>query len=357
MSSTTPIATPAQSPCKAAVATSARVTSFTLRRLATPTAAATKSEPPATTPVARAVTDNEPQQLLPSPRAGSVATGEPHGEDSPAQAALRPQIAALASWAKMGEIDRVIKTVTAALCSYHRQTAARLHEKAHALVQMGGSANLAAAAALYDLVIEIMGADHLETAATLHETVSQPTPLTAIPAPATEVASTMDEPTATTTATDGAPATPDHAAASAHRSMSAVLLGTPAPPARGPQLQQSRSAEVPRYAELVARSDSHSGEVDGFCSSLAAAAVLLHHRLRSGLQHARSLIALADRVATLRDWLPPCFWQLVCIGLCVVMLNTPVCRDPCAKTKFEIVFHSIIESLTPAASPISVSAT
>jgi hypothetical protein len=78
------------------------------------------------------------------------------------------------------------------------------------------------------------------TAATLHEAVSHPTPLTAVPAPAAEVASTMDEPTAT--ATDGTPATPDHAAASARRSTTprtaptksagrstpAVLLGTPA---------------------------------------------------------------------------------------------------------------------------------
>jgi hypothetical protein len=88
MSSTTPIATPAQSPCKAAVATPARVTDPPCIDAATPTAAATKSEPRgATTPVVRAATDDEPQQQQLPPCAGSVATGGPHGEDSPAASA------------------------------------------------------------------------------------------------------------------------------------------------------------------------------------------------------------------------------------------------------------------------------
>jgi hypothetical protein len=130
MSSTTPITTPAQSPCKAAVATPARVTDPPCIDAATPTAAATKSEPRApTTPVVRAATDDEPQQQPLPPCAGSVATDEPHGEDSPAPALKK-----------------------------------------------------------------------LRTEATLHEAVSQPTPLTAVPAPAAEVASTTDEPTATATA-------------------------------------------------------------------------------------------------------------------------------------------------------------
>jgi hypothetical protein len=50
--------------------------------------------------------------------------------------------------------DRVIEIKTAALGADHPDTAVTLHEKASALVQMGGSANLAAAVALYDRVIE-----------------------------------------------------------------------------------------------------------------------------------------------------------------------------------------------------------
>jgi hypothetical protein len=69
--------------------------------------------------------------------------------------------------------DRVIKINTAALGAHHPSTAATLHEKAIALARMGGSANLAAAVALYDRVIDIktaaLGADHPSTAATLHE--------------------------------------------------------------------------------------------------------------------------------------------------------------------------------------------
>jgi deoxycytidylate deaminase len=69
--------------------------------------------------------------------------------------------------------DRVIDIDTAALGADHLETANTLHAKANALVQMGGSANLAAAVALYDRVIEIftaaLGADHPSTATTLHE--------------------------------------------------------------------------------------------------------------------------------------------------------------------------------------------
>jgi serine/threonine protein kinase len=67
--------------------------------------------------------------------------------------------------------DRVIEIKTA-LGSYHPSVAVTLHEKAIALKQMGGSANLAAAVELYDRVVEIGTAalemDHLETAAALH---------------------------------------------------------------------------------------------------------------------------------------------------------------------------------------------
>jgi hypothetical protein len=72
--------------------------------------------------------------------------------------------------------DRVIDIETAALGADHPSTANTLHDKANALVQMGGSANLAAAVALYDRVIEIrtaaLGADHPSTANTLHEKAS-----------------------------------------------------------------------------------------------------------------------------------------------------------------------------------------
>jgi hypothetical protein len=61
--------------------------------------------------------------------------------------------------------DRVIEINTAALGADHLATAATLHQKANALVKMGGSANLSAAIALYDRVIDIntaaLGADHL----------------------------------------------------------------------------------------------------------------------------------------------------------------------------------------------------
>jgi hypothetical protein len=64
--------------------------------------------------------------------------------------------------------DRVIDINTAALGADHPSTAATLHVKAYALVQMGGSANLAAAVGLYNRVIEIktaaLGAGHPETA-------------------------------------------------------------------------------------------------------------------------------------------------------------------------------------------------
>jgi hypothetical protein len=53
--------------------------------------------------------------------------------------------------------DRVMEIGTAALGADHPSTATTLDEKANALVQMGGSANLAAAVALYDRVIEIDG--------------------------------------------------------------------------------------------------------------------------------------------------------------------------------------------------------
>jgi hypothetical protein len=99
-------------------------------------------------------------------------------------------------------------------------------------------------------------------------------------------------------------------------------------------------AQLALLRERVARSEAHRGEVDRFWSSLAAA-VLPHHRRRSGLQDARSLVALAGRVSTLRGWL--CFW-LVCIVLCG-FVRSRARRTPLAK------------SLTPAASPIAVSAT
>jgi hypothetical protein len=68
--------------------------------------------------------------------------------------------------------DRVIEIDSAAWGADHPQTAVTLHQKADALVRMGGSGNLSAALALYDRVIEIktaaFGADHPETAAALH---------------------------------------------------------------------------------------------------------------------------------------------------------------------------------------------
>jgi hypothetical protein len=277
MSSTTPIATPAQSPCKGRRRHPRTRDGPPCIDAATPTAAATKSEPRAPTPLVRA----------------------------------------------------------AALGADHPSTATTLSKKAHALERMGGSANLAAAAALYDLVIEIMGADHpdaatlhekanalvqmngsanraaaialydlataaLKAAATLHEAVSHPTPLTAVPAPAAEFA-TMDEPTATTTATDGAPATPDHAVASARRSTTsrtattksagrstpAVLLGTPA-----------------RRTPLA-----------GHCAVESAL-----HRLEENEAYTTEALSflqaesLADCFATVFNWL--CFW-LVFTVLCV----------------------------------------
>jgi hypothetical protein len=64
--------------------------------------------------------------------------------------------------------DRVIEIKTAALGADHIETANTLHGKATVLVLMGGSANLAAAVALYDRAIEVktaaLGADHPETA-------------------------------------------------------------------------------------------------------------------------------------------------------------------------------------------------
>jgi hypothetical protein len=60
--------------------------------------------------------------------------------------------------------DRVIEINTTALGADHIDTAATMQQKAKALVDMGGSANLQAAVALYDRVIEInttaLGADH-----------------------------------------------------------------------------------------------------------------------------------------------------------------------------------------------------
>jgi hypothetical protein len=96
MSSTTPIATPAQSPCKAAVATPARVMAPPCIDAATPAAAATKSEPRASTPVERAATDDEQQRQ--------------DGGDSPAKK-LRTEGSPTAT---MGEIDRAIEIMTEA---------------------------------------------------------------------------------------------------------------------------------------------------------------------------------------------------------------------------------------------------
>jgi hypothetical protein len=68
--------------------------------------------------------------------------------------------------------DRVIEIQTTALGADHTSTAVTMHEKAGALAKMGGSANLQAAVTLYDRVIEIMttalGANHTYTAATMH---------------------------------------------------------------------------------------------------------------------------------------------------------------------------------------------
>jgi serine/threonine protein kinase len=68
--------------------------------------------------------------------------------------------------------DRVIEINTAALAADHPQTGVTLHEKARALVQMGGTKNLTAAVAIFDRVIKIntaaLGADHPQTAVTLH---------------------------------------------------------------------------------------------------------------------------------------------------------------------------------------------
>jgi hypothetical protein len=262
MSSTTPITTPAQSPCKAAVATPARVTDPPCIDAATPTAAATKSEPRAPTPVVRAATDDEPQQQPLPPCAGSVATDEPHGEDSPAPALKKLRTEATLHEAAsqptpLTAVPAPAAEVTSAMDEPTAMTAATVIDRVIELwaAPLGADnsqakAALAAALALHDRVMEIntaaLGAEHLETAATLHQAVTRPTPLTAVPAPAAEVASTTDEPTATATAmtaaTDGAPATPDHAAASARRSTTprtatttsagrstpAVLLGTPA---------------------------------------------------------------------------------------------------------------------------------
>jgi hypothetical protein len=54
--------------------------------------------------------------------------------------------------------DCVVRIETAALGADHLETATALYAKA--LVQMGGPANLAAAEALYDRVMDILNADH-----------------------------------------------------------------------------------------------------------------------------------------------------------------------------------------------------
>jgi serine/threonine protein kinase len=68
--------------------------------------------------------------------------------------------------------DRIIEINTVALGADHPSTADTLHAKAHALLHMGGSDNLAKALALCESVIEIntaaLGADHFETANALH---------------------------------------------------------------------------------------------------------------------------------------------------------------------------------------------
>jgi hypothetical protein len=72
--------------------------------------------------------------------------------------------------------DRVIEIEMAALGADHTETAITQHEKADALVEMGGAANIAAAIALYDRVIETrtaaLGADHTETASARRDKVS-----------------------------------------------------------------------------------------------------------------------------------------------------------------------------------------
>jgi serine/threonine protein kinase len=69
--------------------------------------------------------------------------------------------------------DRVIEIRTTALGADHTETAATMHQKAMALTAMGGSANLQVAVTLFDRIIEIrttaLGADHIETAVTMHE--------------------------------------------------------------------------------------------------------------------------------------------------------------------------------------------
>jgi hypothetical protein len=70
-------------------------------------------------------------------------------------------------------LDRATATATAVRGANHVDIATlSLYDKANALVRMGGTANLAAAVALYDRAIDIrtaaLGADHLQTASTLH---------------------------------------------------------------------------------------------------------------------------------------------------------------------------------------------
>jgi hypothetical protein len=116
MSSTTSIAAPAQSPCKAAVATPARVTDPPCIDAATPTAAATKSEPRAPTPVVRAATEVPPRVAV----GGTTLAVQRAIDDHCAQLARLRELVAR-SEAHRGEVDRFCFSLAPEVLAHHRR--------------------------------------------------------------------------------------------------------------------------------------------------------------------------------------------------------------------------------------------
>jgi hypothetical protein len=119
-------------------------------------------------PARAAVSQPTPLTAVPAPAAEVVSTVDEPTATTTATDGAPPTTDHAAASARRSTTSRTATTKSAGR-STPRALAFSQPTPAHALVQMGGSANLAAAIALYDRIIEIMGADHPEAATTLYK--------------------------------------------------------------------------------------------------------------------------------------------------------------------------------------------